>query len=212
MFAKFYHHTDSYFSTCSYHLRTYFRGSRALLFLILLLLPSNLAIRNQFHVYCTLFSLAPTFETMYLPNFIFTLRNFKIINQYPRSKIISPSLTCCYIKKLIFFAVQSLHLGHICTYNSHNAITLPLFLLTPTIFLYSYFFSKIQTPPILSLFPDHNSLYLLPLTSTYQAPCPLHLTFCRLLFSPFLNAHALSHLFHENFPTSQLSDLTTNFY
>ena len=66
-------------------------------------------------------------------------------------------------------------------YNSPNtnptAMSLS-HLLTFTTFSHSSYFTNIPTPPVLSLFPHHHSLYLLPLTPKKRAP-PLHLASCK---------------------------------
>ena len=95
--------------------------------------------------------------------------------------------------------------------SSTTSITLSLFLRTSTTFSQSSSFTKIPTPSISSLFPDHRSLHLLPLIPTNRVFCPLHHVFCRqhiFTFFSFNCSHTLPYLFHKNF---QLPNLTSNF-
>ena len=64
-----------------------------------------------------------------------------------------------------------------------------------------------------SLFPDHHSLYLLPLQPKNRAPCPLHLIFYRqhISTSLFLNCSHTSVPLPQKLPTFQLPNLTSNF-
>ena len=93
------------------------------------------------------------------------------------------------------------------------AIILSLFLQTSTTISEGSPFTKIPTTPILSLIPDHHSLYPLPLISTNQAPCLLHLTSCKQHVSTFvfLNCSYTFILLPQKLPTFQLPNLTTNF-
>ena len=73
--------------------------------------------------------------------------------------------------------------------------------------------TNIPTPPVLSSFPHHHSLSLLPLTPIKRAASPLYLTSCKQHTSTFstfrfLNSSHTSVPLPEILPTFQLPNLT----